>query len=66
MTVVDRFSKYVLFVPLNSSTAVDVAHAFFDYVVSQHGLPNAIISDRDPRFTGNFWKSLMEYFGTKL
>ena len=59
MTVVDRFSKYALFVPLKSTTAVDVAHAFFDYVVSQHGLPNAIISDRDPRFTGNFWKSLM-------
>ena len=59
MTVVDRFSKYALFVPLTNSSAVDVVHAFFDYVVSHHGLPNAIISDRDPRFTGNFWRSLM-------
>ena len=34
MTVVDRFSKYALFVPLASSTAYDVAKQFFEKVVS--------------------------------
>ena len=31
-----------------------------------HGFPKAIISDRDPKFTSNFWKGLFAYLGTKL
>ena len=31
-----------------------------------HGLPKAIIFDRDTKFTSNFWKSLFSYLGTKL
>lgn len=66
MTVVDRFSKFAHFVPLGDTTAVAVAQQFFDKVVSVHGLPRAIISDRDARFTGNFWKALMKLLGTEL
>jgi transposase InsO family protein len=35
-------------------------------VVSRHGAPMSIISDRDSRFTSNFWQSLQDDFGTKL
>jgi hypothetical protein len=31
-----------------------------------HGMPKEIISDRDMKFTLNFWKSLMASLGTKL
>jgi transposase InsO family protein len=31
-----------------------------------HGLPNAIVFDRDTKFTSNFWKSLLEDLGTEL
>ena len=31
-----------------------------------HGLPQAIVSDMDPKFTSNFWKGLFAYLGTKL
>ena len=31
-----------------------------------HALPKAIVSDRDPKFTSNFWKGLFAYLGTKL
>ena len=31
-----------------------------------HGLPKAIMSDRDNKFTSNFWKGLFAYLGTKL
>jgi hypothetical protein len=31
-----------------------------------HGVPESIVSDRDPRFTPRFWKSLQEAMGTKL
>ncbi|GJS43792.1 putative reverse transcriptase domain-containing protein [Tanacetum coccineum] len=35
-------------------------------VVSIHGVPILIISDRDSKFTSHLWKSLNEALGTKL
>nr|GEW12700.1 putative reverse transcriptase domain-containing protein [Tanacetum cinerariifolium] len=35
-------------------------------VVSRHGVPVLIISDRDDRFTSQFWQSLQEALGTQL
>ena len=42
------------------------AMLFIDLVFCQHGLPLAIISDRDPRFTGKFWTSIFKVLGTLL
>ncbi|KAG3093517.1 hypothetical protein PI125_g16819 [Phytophthora idaei] len=39
---------------------------FLDRVFRQHGLPEAIVSDRDPRFTAKFWKSLFQVLGIRL
>nr|GFB17980.1 putative reverse transcriptase domain-containing protein [Tanacetum cinerariifolium] len=35
-------------------------------VVTRHGVPISIISDRDSRFTSLFWKALHEALGTRL
>ena len=31
-----------------------------------HGIPNIIVSDRDPIFTGNFWTKLFSCLGTQF
>jgi transposase InsO family protein len=67
LTVVDTFSKRVHFVP--TTTTVDaegVARLILDNVVRLHGLPRAIVSDRDPKFTSLFWQSLMTALGVDL
>ena len=35
-------------------------------IVRLHGVPMSIVSDRDPRFTGQFWRSLQDSLGTHL
>ena len=46
--------------------AKDVVKCLFDTFVCHHGLPEVIISDRDSKFTSNFWKSGMRIMGVKL
>ena len=31
-----------------------------------HGIPRAIVSDMDSKFTSNFWKGLFKGFGTNM
>ncbi|GJZ55112.1 putative reverse transcriptase domain-containing protein [Tanacetum coccineum] len=35
-------------------------------IISRHGVPVSIISDRDGRFTSHFWQSLQKALGTQL
>lgn len=67
VTFTDRLSKRVHFAP--TTTEIDapgLAGIFFDTIFRHHGLPLKIISDRDPRFTSSFWRSLFGLTGTKL
>ena len=43
-----------------------LAHTYIQEIVRLHGVPLTIVSDRDSRFTGRFWKSLQEALGTQL
>jgi hypothetical protein len=67
LVVVDKFSKYGHFIPLaHPYTASEVAHLFMSIVYRLHGLPEAIISDREHVFTSTFWKELFTMAGTQL
>lgn len=67
MVVVDRFSKYAVFVALPEKfDAKDTARLFFKDVVKYWGIPRSIISDRDTRFVGKFWSELFKILGTDL
>jgi Chromo (CHRromatin Organisation MOdifier) domain len=63
---VDRLSKRAHFQPMHTSdSAPEVARIFFTTIFQHHGLPRAIISDRDSRFTSHFWQAVFQHLGTK-
>ncbi|GBG80594.1 hypothetical protein CBR_g31053 [Chara braunii] len=67
LVVVDHFTKRARFVPCRYRiSAREVADIVFDRVVRDHGLPQSIISDRDPRFTSTFWRRLYEVYESQL
>jgi transposase InsO family protein len=47
-------------------SATATARLFFDHVYRLHGWPREVVSDRDPRFTSDFWQALTTLTGTKL
>ncbi|KAE8968533.1 hypothetical protein PR002_g27729 [Phytophthora rubi] len=67
LVFVDRFSKMVHLAPVAAEvTADESAGLFLDLVFRHHGLPESIVSDRDPRFTSAFWTRLFALLGTRL
>jgi hypothetical protein len=67
MVVVDKLSKSSHFIPVKSTCMViNIAQIFMKYIFRLHGMPKEIVSDRDTKFTSNFWKSLMAGLETKL
>ena len=53
---VERLCKLKHFVATKkTATASDLAACFVHTVVRAHGVPDAIVSDRDPRFTANYY-----------
>jgi hypothetical protein len=67
MVVVDKLSKSAHFIPIKSTCkAIDIANIFMKEIFRLHGMPEEIVSDRDTKFTSNFWKSLMAGLKTKL
>ena len=66
LLVVDRFSKYVVFIPATGECpAEEAARIFFSNVVKHFGMPKDIVSDRDTRFTSRFWVELCKMWGTE-
>ncbi|KAJ0624883.1 putative nucleotidyltransferase, Ribonuclease H [Helianthus annuus] len=43
-----------------------LAKLYVNKVVSLHGVPLSIVSDRDSHFTSHFWTSFQEAMGTRL
>ncbi|GMF23295.1 unnamed protein product [Phytophthora fragariaefolia] len=49
-----------------SVTAPQAAQPIVDNVFHHHGLPEAFVSDRDPRFVSHFWQHHFRLLGTRL
>ncbi|GKA67471.1 putative reverse transcriptase domain-containing protein [Tanacetum coccineum] len=65
--IVDRLIKSAHFLPMKETDSMEkLRRQYLKEVVSRHGVPVLIISDRDSKFTSHFWKSLNEALGTQL
>ena len=63
---VDRLSKMVHFAPMLGDGTAEYVKAFLMHVISKHGIPDEIISDRDARFTSTYRSEFTKMSGIKL
>lgn len=67
LVIVDKFSKRAHFIPCKKTiTAAQTARLFVEQYFKHHGIPTVIITDKDIRFMGAFWKTFHEIAGTSL
>ncbi|MGV8048401.1 hypothetical protein PJP07_29815, partial [Mycobacterium kansasii] len=65
--IVDRLTKSAHFIPVRASWSMDrLAKVFIEEIVRLHGVPVSIVSDRDSRFTSQFWRSFQQALGVTL
>jgi hypothetical protein len=64
---VERLTKLKHFAASRTTDgASELAALFAHNVVRLHGVPEVMVSDRDPRFTAHFYKELARLMGTQL
>ncbi|GKA37034.1 putative reverse transcriptase domain-containing protein [Tanacetum coccineum] len=65
--IVDRLTKSAHFIPIRATDSMEtLTRLYIKEIVSRHGVPIFIISDRDSHFTSRFWQSLQNALGTQL
>ncbi|GJX24710.1 putative reverse transcriptase domain-containing protein [Tanacetum coccineum] len=65
--IVDRLTKSAHFLTMRENDQMEkLMRLYMKDVVTRHGVPIFIISNRDSRFTSLFWKELHEALGTRL
>jgi transposase InsO family protein len=65
--IVDRITKSAHFIPINEKDSLEkLSKIYMKEIVRLHGVPNSIVSDRDPKFTSKFWRQLQQRYGTTL
>ncbi|GJU13390.1 putative reverse transcriptase domain-containing protein [Tanacetum coccineum] len=65
--IVDLLTKSTHFIPTRETDSMEtLTRLYIKEIVSWHGVPISIISNRDSHFTSRFWQSLQSTLGTQL
>ncbi|GJV83224.1 putative reverse transcriptase domain-containing protein [Tanacetum coccineum] len=65
--IMDRLTKSAHFLPMRKTDPMEkLMKLYMKEVVTRHGVPVSIISDRDSKFMLLFWKALHKALGTQL
>ena len=67
LVVICRLTSLVHLIPtVTTARATDIAWVYLKEIVRLHGLPDTIVSDRDPKFISKFWRELHRLMGVRL
>ena len=67
MVVVDILTKDAHFVLVKlNHVATNTAEIYMREISRLYGIPKTIVSDRDTKFTSNFWRLLFKGFGKNM
>jgi transposase InsO family protein len=65
--IIDRLTKIAHFLPVKTDHPVTFyVQLYIARILSLHGVPKTIVSDRGPQFVAKFWEALHKSLGTKL
>jgi hypothetical protein len=65
--IVDQLMKISHFLPVKTDHPATVyAQLYIAHILSLHGVPKTIVSDRGSQFVSKFWEELHKSLGTKL
>ena len=65
--IADRLTKLAHFLAVQMTFTLErFCRLYIREIVRLHGVPVSIVSNRDPRFTAHFWKSIQKAIGTRL
>ena len=65
--VICRMMSMVHLIPVHTTmTANQLSWVYLREIVRLHGLPSSIVSDRDSKFTSQWWRELHRILGAKL
>nr|GEU51329.1 putative reverse transcriptase domain-containing protein [Tanacetum cinerariifolium] len=65
--IIDRLTKSAHFIPTRATDSMEtLTRLYIKEIVSRHGMPISIISNRDSHFISRCWKSLQNALGTQL
>ncbi|KAK1912648.1 hypothetical protein P3342_004584 [Pyrenophora teres f. teres] len=66
LVIVDRLTKAAKFIPTEESiTAEECAYEVTKALISEHGIPEEFITDRDKLFTSKYWSTFLAKLGVK-
>ena len=65
LTIVDRFSRWPVAIPIKDMTTETILDAFAYGWVAQFGVPSSITTDRGAQFLSTAWSQLMQTWGIK-
>nr|GEW93314.1 putative reverse transcriptase domain-containing protein [Tanacetum cinerariifolium] len=65
--IVDCLTKSTHFIPTRATDSIEnLIRLYIKKIISRHGVPISIISDRDSHFTSRFWQSLLDALGPEI